>query len=55
MTKGKLKPFPEFESDEAAERFVAKADLSTYNWSDMKPVRFEFAAKGARTVRPRLC
>ncbi len=48
MSKGKLKPFPELTSDEAAERFVAEADLSEYDWSDMKPVRFEFAAKDAR-------
>jgi predicted DNA binding CopG/RHH family protein len=48
MSKGKAKPFPEFASDEAAERFVAEADLTDYDWSDMKPVRFEFAAKDAR-------
>jgi predicted DNA binding CopG/RHH family protein len=44
----KTKPFPKFASDAEAERFVAEADLSTYDWSDMKPVRFEFAAKDAR-------
>lgn len=55
MTKDKRKPFPEFASDEAAERFVTEADLSAYDWSDMKPVRFEFAAKDARTVKPRSC
>lgn len=48
MTQAKPKPFPRFESDEAAEKFVAEADLSEYDWSDMKPVRFEFAAKDAR-------
>ena len=48
MTKGKLNAFPEWESDEAAEAFVAEADLTEYDWSDMKPVRFEFAAKDAR-------
>ena len=44
----KAKPFPVLTSDAAAEQFVAEADLSTYDWSDMKPVRFEFAAKDAR-------
>lgn len=48
MSNSKLKPFPKFDSDEAAERFVAEADLTEYDWSDMKPVRFEFAAKDAR-------
>jgi predicted DNA binding CopG/RHH family protein len=48
MNKGKLKPFPEFPSDAAAEAFVAEADLTEFDWSDMKPVRFEFAAKDAR-------
>lgn len=44
----KTKPFPKFGSDAEAERFVAEADLTDYDWSDMKPVRFEFAAKDAR-------
>jgi len=48
MSKDKLKPFPKFDTDEAAEAFVATADLTEYDWSDMKPVRFEFAAKDAR-------
>ena len=48
MTKSKPKPFPNLASDAAAEAFVAEADLSDYDWSDMKPVRFEFAAKDAR-------
>ena len=48
MTKKKTKPFPELASDAAAEAFVAEADLTEFDWSDMKPVRFEFAAKDAR-------
>lgn len=48
----KTKPFPMFDSEEAAERFVAEANLTEYDWSDMKPVRFEFAAKDARIDRP---
>ena len=48
MTKSKAKPFPELTSDATAEAFVAEADLTEFDWSDMKPVRFEFAAKDAR-------
>ena len=48
MSKDRSKPIPNFASDEAAEKFVAEADLTEYDWSDMKPVRFEFAAKDAR-------
>lgn len=48
MSRTKAKRFPELDSDEAAEAFVAEADLSEYDWSDMKPARFEFAAKDAR-------
>ncbi len=48
MSKSKTDRFPELASDEAAETFVAEADLTDYDWSDMKPVRYEFAAKDAR-------
>jgi predicted DNA binding CopG/RHH family protein len=48
MSKSKAKPFPELVSDATAEAFVAEADLSDYDWSDMKQIRFEFAAKDAR-------
>ena len=48
MSKSKTDRFPELASDEAAETFVADADLTDYDWSDMKSVRFEFAAKDAR-------
>jgi predicted DNA binding CopG/RHH family protein len=40
-----LKPMPRLMSDEEAEEFVATADLSEYDLSDFKPVRFEFQPK----------
>ncbi|MDP4023413.1 CopG family antitoxin [Methylobacterium sp. NEAU 140] len=43
----KLKPFPVHATDEAAERFVDTADLSEYDFSDFKPMRFEFEKKAA--------
>jgi predicted DNA binding CopG/RHH family protein len=39
---------PTFESDEEAERFTDAADLSDYDLSGAKPVRFEFEKKDAR-------
>ena len=45
MSKPRL---PRFESDEAAEAFVASADLATFDLSELRPVRFEFARKDAR-------
>jgi predicted DNA binding CopG/RHH family protein len=48
MSKNTAKRFPELASDAAAEAFVAEADLTDFDWSDMKGVRFEFAAKDAR-------
>jgi predicted DNA binding CopG/RHH family protein len=48
MAKTKLKKFPEFETDEEAENFVATADLSEYDFSDFKPMRFEIAPKSAQ-------
>ena len=44
----KLKPFPRFETDEEAERFVETADLSEYDFSGFKPMRFEFEPKSAQ-------
>ena len=41
----KLKPFPRFESDADAERFVAQADLSEYDFSGFRPMNFEFERK----------
>ena len=47
MSDPKLKKFPVFESDEEAEHFVDTADLSEYDFSDMKPTHFEFAPASA--------
>lgn len=41
------KKIPAFQSDEDAERFVETADLSEYDLSDFKPVRFNIEAKTA--------
>lgn len=43
-----LKPFPRFESDAEAERFVETADLSKYDFSGFKPMRFEVEPKAAQ-------
>ena len=43
-----LKPFPRFDTDEDAERFVAEADLSDYDFSGFRPARFEFEPKSAQ-------
>jgi len=43
-----LKKLPILKSDDAAERFLAKADLSEYDLSGMVPVRFEFKPKTER-------
>ncbi len=44
----KLKQFPAFKTDEEVEEFVATADLSEYDFSNFKTVRFEFEPKAAR-------
>ena len=44
----RLKQFPRLRTDEEAEEFVATADLSEYDFSQFKPVRFEFEKKSAR-------
>lgn len=44
----KLKPFPRFDTDEEAERFVETADLSEYDFSGFRPMRFEFEPKAAQ-------
>lgn len=46
--KDKLQPFPSFATDDEAEAFVATADLTEYDWSDMTRGHFEFATKDAR-------
>lgn len=43
----KVKPMPSLHSDAAAEKFVAAADLSQYDLSGFKPMRFEIARKEA--------
>ena len=42
------KTLPDLLTDEAAEEFVANADLSDYDLSGFKPVTFEIARKDAR-------
>ena len=42
------KKLPEIRSDKAAEAFVAGADLTEYDLSGMREVRFEFEPKSAR-------
>lgn len=42
------KQFPDFKTDAEAEAFVESADLSEYDFSQFKPVQFEFQAKTER-------
>jgi predicted DNA binding CopG/RHH family protein len=42
------KRLPRFATDEEAETFVAEADLTDYDLSDMQVVRFEFHPKNER-------
>lgn len=44
------KQWPTLPTDEAAEDFVATADLSEYDWSAAEPVRYEFEDKSARVT-----
>ncbi len=46
--QGRPKPFPIFKTDAEAEKFVEEADLSDYDFSEFRPVRFEFAKKSER-------
>jgi len=43
--KNKGKSMPSLRSDEAVDRFVATADLSEYDLSGFKPMRFEISRK----------
>ena len=43
----KSKPMPSLQSDAEAEKFVAKADLSKFDLSGFKPMRFEIEPKSA--------
>lgn len=47
------KKWPSFESDEEAERFVAEADLTEYDFSELVPMHFELRRKD-RAVSLRL-
>jgi predicted DNA binding CopG/RHH family protein len=50
--KAKSKPMPSLRSDAAAERFVADSDLSEYDLTGFKPMRFEIEPKaGALNMR----
>ena len=42
------KKIPTFKTDREAEQFVDKADLSKYDLSGLKPVKFEFEKKSAQ-------
>lgn len=48
MRSKPLKKFPPLRTDEEAETFVETADLSEYDFSQFRPVRFEFETKAAR-------
>ena len=45
--KATAKPMPSLKSDADAEQFVATADLSKFDLSGFKPMRFEFEPKAA--------
>lgn len=45
--KAKLKTMPSLANDANAERFVAEADLASYDLSRFKPMGFEFEPKAA--------
>ncbi len=42
------KKWPVLKTDEEAERFVAEADLTEYDFSEMVPMRFEIEKKSDR-------
>lgn len=44
---GSKKPWPTLPTDEAADAFVERADLSEYDWGAAEPVRYEFRKKAA--------
>lgn len=46
--KQKLKSFPKLKSNKAAEDFVRDADLTEYDLSGFKPMKFEFANKTSK-------
>ena len=46
------KKFPVLKTDKEAETFVATADLTQYNLSDMRPLQYEFQPKAQRVAMP---
>ena len=46
--KQKGKAFPRLKSDKEADDFVSGADLTEYDFSEFKQMKFEFDAKSAR-------
>ena len=44
------KPWPILKSDEETEEFVATADLTDYDFSQMVPMAFEYTAKDSRVT-----
>lgn len=46
--KQKIKSFPKHRTDKDAEHFVEQADLTEYDFSEFKRVKFEFGNKSAR-------
>ncbi len=42
------KPLPTLQTDEEAEAFVGESDLTNYDLSGMRLIRFEFQPKGER-------
>ncbi len=46
--KGKVERIPNLDSDAQAEEFIVNADLTQYDLSEFRPVRFEFEKKTAR-------
>jgi predicted DNA binding CopG/RHH family protein len=42
------KPLPKLKSDKDAEAFIANSDLTEYDLSEMRMVRFEFQPKSER-------
>lgn len=45
--------FPRFASDKQAEEFVARADLSEYDFSEFRPMRFEINSKSKKAMSKR--
>ncbi len=44
------KKFPVLKTDKEAEAFVATADLTQYDLSDMRPLQYEFQPKAQRVT-----